>query len=188
MSSPDEFDYVSRAGRKLARALDHFDVDPSGRICADLGSNVGGFVDCLLRRNAAKVYSVDTSKGTLDWSLRRNPRVVVMDKTNATRIFLDEPIDLVTIDVGWTRQQLVVPRAVDLLADGGLILSLIKPHYEANPKQLRRGVLPADQVDLVIQQVVARIGELGAIVEGVVDSPITGDKGNREVIAHIRRA
>ncbi len=107
--------YVSRGGDKLAAALDYFGLDATDRVCADLGSHVGGFVDCLLQRGAARVYAVDTCYGTLAWKLRRNPRVVVRERTNAMHVSLPEPVDLVTIDVGWTPQSKILPNAARLL-------------------------------------------------------------------------
>ncbi|MEE9296151.1 MAG: SAM-dependent methyltransferase [Phycisphaerae bacterium] len=187
MSDVDPQRYVSRAGTKLAFALDHFRVDPTGWVCADLGSHVGGFVDCLLQRGAGKVYAVDTAYGTLDWRLRNDPRVVVKERTNALHLVLDEPVRLVTVDVGWTRQHLVLPRAVQLLDRDGVIISLIKPHYEASESALRRGVLPDDEVHPTVTKVVSRLAELGLRVDATIESPLRGDAGNREVLALIRR-
>ena len=115
MSKSKSSGYVSRGGEKLAAALDHFEIDVSDRVCADLGSHIGGFVDCLLQRGAERVYSVDTSYGTLAWKLRRDPRVVVLERTNAMHVVLSEPVDLVTIDVGWTPQSKILPAAAGLL-------------------------------------------------------------------------
>ncbi len=112
-SRPDS--YVSRGGEKLSAALDHFDVDVQNCVCADLGSHVGGFVDCLLRRGAARVYSVDTCYGTLAWALRRDDRVVVLERTNAMHVSLPEPVSIVTVDVGWTPQAKVLPNVVCML-------------------------------------------------------------------------
>src|SRR5436309_2115272 len=99
--------FVSRAGQKLDHALDVFKIDVAGLTCADLGCNVGGFVDCLLQRGAAKVYAVDTGYGVLDWKLRKDARVIVMERTNAMHVALPERVTLVTIDVAWTRQQYI---------------------------------------------------------------------------------
>jgi predicted rRNA methylase YqxC with S4 and FtsJ domains len=107
--------YVSRGGDKLAAALAAFDLDAAGRVCADFGSHVGGFVDCLLRFGAARVYAVDTCYGTLAWRLRRNPRVIVRERTNAMHVSLPEPVDLVTIDVGWTPQAKILPNVARTL-------------------------------------------------------------------------
>ena len=112
-------------------ALTQFGMDVRGLVCADLGSNVGGFVDCLLQRGAGKVYSVDTSYGTLAWKLRKDPRVVVLERTNAMHVTLPEPVDFVTIDVGWTRQEKILPAAARMLKPGGRVVTLIKPKAEA---------------------------------------------------------
>jgi 23S rRNA (cytidine1920-2'-O)/16S rRNA (cytidine1409-2'-O)-methyltransferase len=102
--------FVSRAGLKLDHALTAFAVDVTGLVCADLGCNAGGFTDCLLQRGAAKVYAVDTGYGALDWKLRKDPRVVVMERTNAMHVTLPEPVGFVCIDVAWTRQRRILPR------------------------------------------------------------------------------
>src|SRR5687767_8878918 len=109
-----ECSYVSRGGLKLAAALDAFGIDPPGYVCADLGSNVGGFVDCLLQRGAKKVYAVDTGYGVLAYKLRIDPRVVVMERTNAMHVELPEVVDLITIDVAWTPQHRILPNAIRL--------------------------------------------------------------------------
>jgi 23S rRNA (cytidine1920-2'-O)/16S rRNA (cytidine1409-2'-O)-methyltransferase len=177
--------YVSRGGEKLAAALDHFRIDPNDRVCADLGCNVGGFTDCLLQRGAAKVYAVDTAYGELAWTLRTDRRVVVTERTNALHVTLPEPVSLVTIDVGWTRQHLILPQALTLLEPGGAIVTLIKPHYEADQKLLRKGVLPDEHVDEVVGEVVADLKRAGLEVVDLVDSPIRGQGGNREVLGWI---
>src|SRR5437588_11102724 len=104
-------EFVSRAGQKLEHALVNFGIDVSGLTCADLGSNVGGFVDCLLQRGAAKVYAIEKGYGVLEWKLRKDPRVIVMERTNAMHVVLPEPVALVTIDVAWTRQRNILPAA-----------------------------------------------------------------------------
>lgn len=130
--------FVSRAGLKLAFGLDAFGLDVSGRTCADFGCNVGGFTDCLLRRGAARVYAVDTGYGALAWTLRRDPRVVVLERTNALHAEPPEPVDLVTIDVAWTPQRRILPAAGRWLRPGGQVVSLLKPHYEASAGSRRR--------------------------------------------------
>ena len=175
--------FVSRAGVKLAHALDHFGLSCAELVCADLGSNVGGFVECLLQRGAARVYSVDTSYGTFAWKLRRDARVVVLERTNAMHVELPEPIDLVTIDVGWTRQAKILPHARTLLKPTGRIVTLIKPQYEASEEQREGGVVTAKQRQAIVSDVRARIHEYGLEVAGLVDSPITGHGGNHEVLA-----
>jgi len=179
--------HVSRGGVKLAAALEGLGIEPAGRICADLGSNVGGFVQCLVARGAAKVYAVDTGYGVLDYQLRKDDRVVVMERTNAMHVTLDEPVDLVTIDVGWTRQRHILPAAVKLLGPGGEILSLVKPHYEAPPEWLRGGVLPPEKVPTVVATVAEGVRAFGVELVGQMDSPLPGRAGNREAWFRLRR-
>jgi 23S rRNA (cytidine1920-2'-O)/16S rRNA (cytidine1409-2'-O)-methyltransferase len=180
--------YVSRGGEKLAAALDAFQIDPTGWCCADLGSHVGGFVDCLLQRGARQVYAIDTCYGTLAWKLRRDARVVVLERTNALHVSLPEAMDLVTIDVGWTRQRRILPAAWRLLRPGGVIITLIKPHYEAPPDWLSGGVLPDDKLEQVVARVLDDLKRLGIHIERTVESPLRGSGGNREVLGLIRRA
>lgn len=179
---------MSRAGAKLAFGLSRFAVDPAGLICADLGSNIGGFVDCLLQRGARKVYAVDTGYGLLDWSLRNDARVAVKERTNALKMVLNEPVQLVTVDVGWTRQHIILPRALELLDEHGVIVTLVKPHYETDRSNLRGGVLPDEQVEPVVAQIIERLTALAIRVEATVESPLRGDGGNREWLALVRRA
>ena len=178
--------FVSRAGQKLDHALNTFGLDVAGRTCADLGSNAGGFVDCLLQRGAAKVYAVDTGYGVLEWKLRKDPRVVVMERTNAMHVVLPEPVGVVTIDVAWTRQRHILPAARRLLAPGGFVVTLIKPHYEADASQLLRGVLPEEAVDGVVSAIDADFAAAGFTLVRTVQSPIKGAKGNTEVLAELR--
>lgn len=178
--------FVSRAGLKLEHALKAFGIDVRGKICADLGSNVGGFVDCLLRHGAAKVYAVDTGYGALDWKLRNNPHVVVMERTNAMHARLPEPVHLVTIDVAWTRQRIILPAALRMLDADGQVVTLIKPHYEASPRQLRRGVLAEQHLSVVLEETYADIRACGFEIVQTTPSPITGAKGNSEVLAYLR--
>lgn len=142
MSTPTDDNFASRAGQKLAHALTSFRIEPTGWICADLGANAGGFTDCLIRAGAAKVYAVERGYGVLDFRLRKDARVVVMERTDALRVHLPEPVRLVAIDTGWTRQSLILPVARSLLAPGGEMISLVKPHYEADAADLADGVLP----------------------------------------------
>lgn len=179
--------YVSRGGEKLEAALRQFRVDVAGLTCADLGSNVGGFVDCLLRHGAATVYSIDTSYGTLAWKLRKDPRVVVMERTNALHAKLPEPVQLITIDVGWTKQSRILPQAATMLAAGGRVVSLIKPHYEAPHNLLRHGVLPDEAIDEVLRAVQGQIAGLGWSVTDLMPSPIRGQGGNQEFLVLLVR-
>jgi 23S rRNA (cytidine1920-2'-O)/16S rRNA (cytidine1409-2'-O)-methyltransferase len=178
--------FVSRAGLKLAHALDHFAIAVTACVCADLGSNAGGFVDCLLQRGASRVYAIDTGYGALDWRLRRDPRVVVMERTNAMHVELAERVARVTIDVAWTKQRHILPAARRMIADDGIVVTLIKPHYEAEAGLLRKGVLAAEAVEEIVAAVEADIRAAGFEVVGTVRSPITGAKGNVEVLAELR--
>src|SRR5688572_874247 len=134
--------FVSRAGQKLEHAIAAFGIDVAGRVCADLGSNTGGFTDCMLQRGAARVYAIDTGYGVLEWKLRKDPRVVVMERTNAMHVVLPEPVGVVTIDVAWTRQHHILPAARRLVAPDGFVVTLLKPHYVADSSQLVKGRLP----------------------------------------------
>ncbi len=177
--------FVSRAGIKLDHALEVFHLDVSGKICADLGCSTGGFTDCLLQRGAAKVYAVDTGYGVLDWKLRKDPRVAVMERTNAMHVKIPEAAAVVTIDVGWTRQRRILPSAAEMLAKGAAAITLIKPHYEADPALLHKGVLPEESLEAVIQTVKREIQSSGWVWEASVRSPIKGMGGNVEVFAKL---
>jgi 23S rRNA (cytidine1920-2'-O)/16S rRNA (cytidine1409-2'-O)-methyltransferase len=183
MSQPS---FVSRAGQKLDHALRAFHVEVAGLTCADLGSNVGGFVDCLLRRGAAKVYAIEKGHGVLEWKLRNDPRVVVMERTNAMHARLPEKVDLVTIDVAWTRQRHILPAAHKLLKESGRVITLIKPHYEADAKRLKKGVLPPTEVDEIVNTVKQDVQAANFILEQLTPSPIPGGQGNLEVLALLR--
>ena len=178
--------FVSRGGDKLDAAIDAFNIDPTGWICADLGCNVGGFTDCLVSRGAARVYAVDTGYGELAWTLRRDERVVVMERTNALHVELPEPVQLITIDVAWTRQHLILPVARSLLTDGGTIITLIKPHYEAKQSDLRGGVLPEEKINDILNATTHRLSETGIQLTAMMPSPIRGQKGNREYLALLK--
>ena len=188
LNTEEDHRFVSRGGVKLAAALDHFGLDCAGLICADLGSHVGGFVDCLLQRGAARVHAVDTCYGTLAWTLRKDERVVVHERTNALHVVLPETVDLVTIDVAWTRQAVVLPQAKTLLKERGRIISLIKPQYEASDDQLHEGVVRGEHFDALVSRVLGAIGALGMAVVDRVESPITGHSGNREVLALLQKS
>ena len=181
---PDTF--VSRAGQKLDHALSAFVLSVAGLTCADLGCSTGGFTDCLLRRGAARVYAVDTGYGVLDWKLRRDPRVVVLERTNAMHVTLPEPAAVVTIDVAWTRQRHILPAARRLLAVGGSVVSLVKPHYEAAPADLRKGILPTDRIPAILDAVRADAAAAGFDLLVTVESPVKGAKGNTEVLVLLR--
>lgn len=185
---PKDCPFVSRGGIKLAAALDAFQLTATGLSCADLGCNVGGFTDCLLQRGARRVYAVDTGYGALDFELRKNERVIVMERTNALHVHLPEQVDLVVIDAAWTRQRHIVPAAATLLKTGGRILTLVKPHYEVGPKQLKKGVLSPDQAPEVLEKVLADLTKRGFTTLRWIESPIKGDAGNREFLVLLAQA
>ncbi|MCC6659957.1 MAG: methyltransferase domain-containing protein [Phycisphaerales bacterium] len=176
--------YVGRGGLKLRHALTEFRVDAAGLTCADLGCNVGGFTDCLLRAGSARVYAVDTGYGALAWTLRRDPRVVVMERTNALHAGPPETVDLAVIDLGWTPQRRAVPAALRWLRPGGRIITLIKPHYEVEAAErglLTSGVLAEPDAERIAGRTVEALPALGVRVLGLARSPISGGagKGNR---------
>jgi len=181
--------FVSRGGAKLAAALDAFELTVEGAVCADFGCNVGGFTDCLLQRGAAKVYAIDTGYGELAWKLRKDPRVVVMERVNALYCPVAEPVDLVVIDVAWTPQELSVPAAMRWLRPDGCVISLLKPHYEL--KKLaglkRVGALAPGQGEQACLTVCGKLGGLGCLVRAAMRSPIQGKGGNVEYMLHIIR-
>lgn len=182
--------YVSRGGLKLEAALDAFGLDVSGWTCADVGASTGGFTDCLLQRGAARVYAIDVGYGQLDWKLRSDPRVVVMERTNARYLdALPEPIDLVTIDASFISLTLVLPPATNWLRADGQVVILIKPQFEAGREQVGKGGVVRDaQIHAdVVARVLSWANDRGLIPLQVIRSPITGPAGNVEFLARLRR-
>ncbi len=178
--------FVSRAGEKLQFALDSFSLNLKELVCADFGASTGGFVDCMLQAGAKKVYAVEVGYGTIDWKLRNDPRVVVMEKTNAMHVSLPEKVAFISIDVGWTKQKLILPNAFDNLTATGMIVSLIKPHYEAPKEFIMKGKLMEEKIEEVLELVKMDISEAGGKVEVLIESPILGEKGkNKEYLALI---
>ncbi|MCC6425342.1 MAG: TlyA family RNA methyltransferase [Phycisphaerales bacterium] len=194
--------YVSRGGAKLRHALDEFNVDVTGLTCADLGCSTGGFTDCLLQAGAAKVYAIDTAYGELAWKLRKDPRVVVMERTNALHTEPPAPVDLVVVDLGWTPQKSLIPVALKWLKPihkpvpptcgseqvgapitgppTPAILTLIKPHYEAKHSPFAakaegsRGILPDDLAEQIADYVLAQLPAMGVSIDGFTRSPLRG--------------
>ncbi len=189
--------YVSRGGLKLEHALDTFDLDVAGLACADLGCSTGGFTDCLLQRGAARVFAVDTAYGQLAWKLRSDDRVTVMERRNALHVDAPEPVDLVVLDLGWTRQDKAIPAALGWIGPGGRIVSLVKPHYEADRSQLGAGgVLDPIDAERLAESVRDELPALGVEVLGWTRSPVLGGAagkrrkrgaGNPEWLALVRR-
>lgn len=180
--------FASRAGEKLEHALDTFKIDVTGKICADFGASTGGFVDCLLQHGAEKVYAVETGYGLLDWKLRNDPRVVVMERTNAMHVTLAEKVDLISMDTSWTRIENTIGNATANLKPDGEIIALIKPHYEASSRQLRKGKLPEDQIGEVIANVKETLLKFDVEVIAETESPLVGSKGgNKEWLMLLRK-
>ena len=180
--------YVSRGGIKLAAALDHFELDPAGLISLDIGASTGGFSDCLLQRGAARVYAVDVGYGQLAWKLRQDPKVVVMERTNARHLKpgdLPEMMDLVVLDASFISLKLLLPPILAFLRPGARIIALIKPQFEVGKGKVGKGGVVRDQE--LQEEVVASLRdfaiELNLDWMGVVPSPILGPKGNREFLA-----
>ncbi len=195
--------YASRAGLKLDGALAEFEISVTDAICADFGCNVGGFTDCLLARGAQKVYAIDTGYGTLAWKLRKDDRVVVMERTNALYADVAEPVDLVVIDVAWTPQKLSIPAAVKWLKPGGIIISLLKPVFELAKQTDASGVcdggsgrkkggkkrkqqLTDAQSHQICSDVCEQLTQAGYSISAITQSVLTGKGGNHEYLLLIR--
>ncbi len=180
--------WVSRGGLKLAHALEHFAIDPSGLIAADIGASTGGFTDVLLSKNIAKVYAVDVGQGQLAWKLRENPRVSVMEKTNARyldRTLIADPLDMIVCDASFIGLETVLPAAMKLVAQTAWLVALIKPQFEVGKGRVGKGGVVRDP--LLHQEVCERIiawlaAQPGWEVLGVSESPILGPEGNKEFL------
>ncbi len=163
--------FASRAGEKLQAALTEFEVSINDMVCADLGCSTGGFTSCLLANGAKRVYAVDTGYGVLDWKLRNDPRVVVKERTNALHVELEEPVDIISIDVGWTPQAKILPHAISLLKPSGKIISLLKPHYEAKIAHVSE-----ERAEKIAKNVIENLKNIGISIDKYIKSPITGAK------------
>ena len=188
---PEPDPYVSRGGHKLAAALDAFGVDPDGRACLDVGASTGGFTDVLLQRGARHVYALDVGRGQLAETLRRDPRVTSMERTNARNLTvtsLPEPVSLATIDVSFISLRLVLgPVASTFEPAGGDLVALVKPQFEAGRVESRDGVVRDPAVHaLVVREVIDVARGLGLEPAGEIPSPILVPEGNREFLVHLR--
>ena len=173
---------VSRAYEKLKFAIERFGVDLNGKVCADFGSSTGGFVQVILESGCSKVYSVETSKNRLHFVLKDDSRVVVLDSVNAVYVELPEKVDFISIDVGWTKQKLIIPNAVRNLKSDGLIISLIKPHYEINKKEVSD-----EDLEEVLKKVKDEICNFVEVLD-IIESPIVGKRGgNKEFLMLCRK-
>jgi 23S rRNA (cytidine1920-2'-O)/16S rRNA (cytidine1409-2'-O)-methyltransferase len=187
---PAELKYVSRGGLKLEKALDTFHLNPQGLVALDVGASTGGFTDCLLRHGAARVYAVDVGHGQLAWTLRNDPRVVVMEHTNIRHLTsLPEPVQCVVIDVSFISLRLVLPAIVPLLAPAAWIVALVKPQFEAGKAEADKGagVISDPAVHTgVLNELQEWIAEHTPLqVRGLTESPIYGRDGNKEFLLYL---
>ena len=184
--------YVGRGALKLEPALEHFDIDLHGKTALDIGASTGGFTDCMLQRGAEKVYAVDVGYGQLDWKLRNDPRVVVLEKINArflTRDQVEELVDICVIDASFISLSLILPNAVALLKPDGVILALIKPQFELQRSEVGKGGIVRDPRlhQKAQDKIVAFVNDLGHVVAGIAPAAIKGADGNQEFFACIRK-
>jgi 23S rRNA (cytidine1920-2'-O)/16S rRNA (cytidine1409-2'-O)-methyltransferase len=186
--------YVSRGGIKLAHALDRFAIDPAGAVALDIGASTGGFTDVLLRRGAAKIFAVDVGHGQLDWRLRQDPRVVVLERCNArylTRGEIADAPDLIVCDASFIGLETVLPASLGLAAPGAALVALIKPQFEVGKGRVGKGGVVRDPAlhDEVCARIAAWLAaQPGWAVLGVTESPIRGPEGNVEFLIAARRA
>jgi len=188
----DQNPYVSRGGLKLKHALETFCIDVAGLVAMDVGASTGGFTDCLLQEGARTVYAVDVGYGQLAWKMRMDERVHVFERTNI-RYFdgagIDEPIDIVTVDVSFISLKLVVPVLYPLLPEGARLLALIKPQFEAKRSEIGKGGVVKDREvhDRVVDEIAAVAEEVGFPVAGLCESSLLGPAGNREFFLFARK-
>ncbi|MBC8588429.1 TlyA family RNA methyltransferase [Paratissierella segnis] len=185
--------YVSRGGLKLEKAIESFDLDLSNLIAMDIGASTGGFTDCMLKNGAKKVFAVDVGYGQLDWKLRNDPRVIVMERTNIRNVTSDdigEEIDFISIDVSFISLTLVLPVAKKLLAHDGKIVALVKPQFEAGRERVgKKGIVRDKKTHFdTIKKVVEFSKEIGLIANSLVFSPITGTTGNIEFLLYLKNS
>lgn len=185
--------FVSRGGLKLQKALDSFTLSVEGLCALDVGASTGGFTDCLLQRGARKVFAVDVGYGQLAWSLRQDKRVICLERTNIRVLeasCLDEIPDMAVIDASFISLEKILPHTVSLLKDGGEIIALIKPQFEVGRGEVGKGGVVRDRGkhQKVIDSVCSMAEGLHLVVKGIVESPITGPKGNREFLIHLMKS
>jgi 23S rRNA (cytidine1920-2'-O)/16S rRNA (cytidine1409-2'-O)-methyltransferase len=185
--------YVGRGGLKLVHALDTFQIAVGGRDALDIGASTGGFTDVLLRRGASRVISLDVGHGQIDWSLRNDPRVTVIERLNARTLQLSDlpcPVDIVTVDVSFISLRHIFPRVPSLLRPGADVIALVKPQFEAGRSEVGKGGVVRDSTvhERVVEEATSWAAEVGLARAAMTESPITGDMGNREFFLHLRDA
>ncbi len=190
LTTPDH-PYVGRGGVKLAHALDVFNIRVDGRECLDIGASTGGFTDVLLQRGASRVVALDVGHGQIDWSLRNDPRVIVMEGVNARHLTLADlpgPVDVVTIDVSFISLRHILPVVPPVLRPAADVVALVKPQFEAGRREVRAGVIRDAAVHArVLEEITAAGAGVGLTRVTSTPSPIAGQKGNLEFFLHFRR-
>ncbi len=183
--------YVSRGGLKLEKALDEFNIDLKEKVCIDAGASTGGFTHCMLLRGARKVYAVDVGYGQLDFKLRNDPRVIVLEKCNVRYLSMEqisETVDIITMDLSFISVEKVMENIKQFLKDDGIMISLIKPQFEADRKHCKKGVVHDEEVrKQIVDRVVNFAESIGLKCKGVAESPIKGPKGNKEFLGVFTR-
>jgi len=185
-----EHEWVGRGGLKLAHALDAFGIDVTGREALDIGASTGGFTDVLLKRGASRVVALDVGHNQLDWALRSDPRVIVLERFNARRLTPSDipgPVDIVCIDVSFISLRLILPTVPALLRPGADVVVLVKPQFEAGRAEVGRGVIRDPAIHArVVDEIKAAAAAVGLTPGATTPSPITGQKGNVEFLLHLR--
>jgi 23S rRNA (cytidine1920-2'-O)/16S rRNA (cytidine1409-2'-O)-methyltransferase len=182
--------YASRGALKLGPALEHFGVDPSGRVCADIGASTGGFTDVLLRRGAARVYAIDVGRGLLHWRLRSDPRVVVIERVNARELeSFPEPVSLIVVDVSFIGLEKVLP-ALRAAGPEAEVVALFKPQFQVGRTEVGKGGIVRDReaVEAALERLRAWCAANGYSVQGEAPSELTGAEGNQEIFLHLTPA
>ncbi|MFA5103834.1 MAG: TlyA family RNA methyltransferase [Candidatus Margulisiibacteriota bacterium] len=188
----EKLKYVSRGGLKLEKALDEFGIDPINQICLDIGASTGGFTDCLLQRGAEKVYAIDVGYGQLDLKIRNDPKVVVIERTNARYLRpqdIPDKASLAVIDVSFISLSKILPAVFDLLAGDGQVAALVKPQFEAGRDKVGKGGIVKDEQARkdVLAKVIKEAESIGFKFIASCDSPISGADGNKEFLIHLKK-
>jgi len=186
------YPYVSRGGVKLEGALRAFEIDVTGAVAMDVGASTGGFTDCLLKRGTKRVYAVDVGYGQLAWTLRQDPRVVVLERQNIRylpKALVPEPLDLITIDVSFISLQTVIPAILPWLRENGRLIALIKPQFEVGKGSVGKSGIVRDPLKhkAVVKQICAKAQEWGLEEKGLIPSSIKGQKGNIEFLVYFQK-
>jgi 23S rRNA (cytidine1920-2'-O)/16S rRNA (cytidine1409-2'-O)-methyltransferase len=179
--------FVSRAGKKLSFAISEFKLSPKDLVCADFGCNLGGFTDCLLQNGAKKIYSIDTAKNCLEWNLRNNPKITVLEQTNAMHVELPQKVDLIVSDIAWTKQEKILPSIYKNLKKNGIAITLIKPHYESNREELHKGKVKEEYMPAILERTKLKFTKNKFELLDLIKSPIEGRSGkNTEYLALLK--